>query len=961
MGIKSVALSNSVEILFEHLKANLFSEGVGVFSERILITPSSGMQQWIHTQLASSLGVAAGLSSVFLDKGVAKIREQVFESRMHKPLPSHLELFLEIEARITEALEAAETDSIWTPLVKYLESKDKRKTALSLYLTKLFERYGTCGGIAALDWQQKPSNWQEALWAKVFSRWDYPQRALQDFKVKEIIPTDMSVHLFAFSYITPLYFHFFCQVPSQVPIYIYQLSPCQEFWSDLTPDYPSLLGSMGKMGRSMARLIEESGVPTLENYIVFGGETQLKRLQRDLLHLQTTERYLDDSSIQVHTISTRREEVAALHNYLLELADKEGILPSDIVVMAPNIILYAPYIQAIFGKHLDYKISDMPSQKGCPSIEGLFLFLDLEKKRWSAPAVLELFEHPLFRKKWNFTDDDLAHIREWVRRTGIRWGVDATHRSQLLSQVSGEPVALEGAATWMEGLGHLIEELAMPYEPTRIDFSQAETLGKTVQLIHSLYKDIRELKHEKTLKDWTQFFKKMSQNYFLCSDNNEPLLALLEEIEKAYAHFPATLYCYSFVHTLLQECAVQKSVTINQSHLQAVRFCSMLPMRAIPAKIICLIGMDHDAFPRKEQLQALDLLGKHPQCGYSPSRVDFDRSLFLEAILSAREKLYISYLGQDPYDLSECPTSSVVAHLLPMISKNQIVKHPCHMLEEASIVAPNRIIQIHEPSALPQGEFEITVSELARFSRSFLGHYLQAQGFRVYEEEMIQDEETFLLTPSRKAQLRQKALTEPLQNVESRVKREGDFPIGAFGKLAKLQLHEEIASLPKRMLNQIVMDPLELIVNPCLSVTFTGSLEGVFNGGMCVQGKKDFRTAAKAWPLFLLLNAYDSSKSQLLFAASNEVKNTFFDDATLHLRNLVELFFYARARPFLVALEWIEPILQQDPKKLAQADHYDPLLRWYLRGKGSIDAVHWIETYYPILNKVYGGMSHAWF
>ena len=957
LGIKSVALSNSVEVLFEHLKANLFSEGVGVFSERILITPSGRMQQWTQTQLASTLGVASGLYTVFLEKGVARVRERVFAPGSRSLLPSHLELFLEIEAQITESLN--EPDPIWAPLVQYVQGRELRKTALALYLTQLFERYGTCAGKAAMAWQQKPSNWQEAIWAKVFSRWDYPQRALQNLRVKQSIPSDMSVHLFAFSYINPLYFHFFCQTPHEVPIYVYQLSPCQEFWSDLSSEHPSLLGSMGKMGRSMARLIEESGVPTEENYLVFGGETQLKRVQRDLLHLQSTETCLDDPSIQVHTLSTRREEIATLHNYLLALADKSGILPSDIIVMAPNIALYAPYIQSLFGKHLDYQITDMPHQKDSSAIEGLFLLLDLEKKRWSAPALLELFEHPLFRKKWSFTDDDLAHIRDWVRKTGIRWGVDGSHRTHLLNQMCGEPVALEEAATWMEGLGHLIEELAIPYEPTRIDFSQAETLGKTVQLIDCLYKETRELESEKTLHNWTQFFKKLAQNYFLYSDNCESLFTLFEEIEKAYAHFPVTLYSYSFVRTLLQECAVQKSVTINQSQLQAVRFCSMLPMRAIPAKVICLLGMDHDAFPRKDQLQALDLLGKHPQCGYSPSRIDFDRSLFLEALLSAREKLYISYLGQDPYDFSECPSSSVVAHLLPMISKNQRFKHSVHMLEGASIVAPT--IRIHVPTALPQGEFEITVSEMAKFSRSFLGHYLHAQGFRVYEEETIQDEETFLLTPSRRAQLRQKILSDPVENVYSRIKREGNFPIGSFGALAKLQLYEEIAALPKQALHPVVMDPFELRVNSSLSVTFTGSLEGVFSDGMCVQGKKDLRTAAKAWPFFVLLNAYDSSKSQLLFAASNEIRTSFFDDPTNHLRNIVELFFYARADPLLLAVEWIEPILQQDPKKLAQAEHYDSVLRWYLRGKGPIDANLWIETYYPLINKVYGGMFHAWF
>ena len=964
MGIEAAALSNSVEVLFEHLKANLFSEAVvtdsGVFSERILITPSNGMQQWIQTRLAASLDVAAGITTAFLDKGVSMVRQRVFEPNQGKPLPTRLELILEIEAAISEAVLTQE--AVWAPLVKYVNGKERRKTALALYLAQLFERYGVCAGEASLDWEQKPSNWQEALWAKVFSRWDYPQRALQGLKSKEMIPSGLSIHLFAFSHISPLYFHFFRQAGRNVPVYLYHLSPCQEFWSDLPFDHPSLLGPMGKMGRAMARLIEESDTLAEESYILFGGNEQLKQIQRDLLTLQPTQTCVEDSSIQVHSASTRRQEIANLHTLLVELADQGGIEPRDVVVMAPNITLYAPYIQAIFGRCLDYQIADMPSQKGIPAVEGLFLLLGLEKKRWCAPAVLELFDHPLFRKKWNFSEEDLACIRLWVRQTGIRWGMDGAHRALLLEKVSGENMEVEETATWMDGLGHLIEELAIPYEPPRIEFTQAETLGKTVELIASLYKDTRELDEKKTLSQWTQFFKRLAQTYFMCTDESEPLFALFEKIEKSGRLFPSTLYSYPFVHTLLQECAGAESVTVNRNQLQAVRFCSMLPMRAIPAKVICLLGMNHDAFPRKEQLQALDLLGKHPKCGYSPSRVDFDRSLFLEAILSAREKLIISYLGLDPLDLSESPPSSAVAQLLPMISKNQVFKHPVQKLEEAAIRTPPPFkIRVEETTALPQGACEITTSDLSRLSRSFLGHYLYSRGLRISQEEIIQEEETFLLTPARRALLRQKALQEPLKSVLSRVQREGDFPLGPFGKLARLQLNEEMASLPKHPLTRMVLEPFPLILDPSLTVNFTGAIEGVFDQGLCVQGKKDFRTAVKAWPLYLLLNAYDSSKTQLLFAASDEVGSRFFEDPCVHLREWTELFFYAQAHPVLLSVEWIEPILKQDPKKLAQMEHYDHILHWYLRGKGKIDAAGWIEAYYPIVDKVYGAMAHAWF
>lgn len=945
-------MSNSVEVLFEHLKANLFSEEVDVFSERILIVPSGGIGEWIQTQLASKVGIAAGLSTVFLDKGIAKIKHHLFEPMAALPLPTHVELFLEVEAQIGEALRSSE--KIWEPLVQYVQGKERRKIDLCLYLTRLFERYGTCAQNAAAKWEQNPSNWQEALWAKVYSRFDYPQRALGQPKIKKNIPSGVSAHLFAFSYICPLYFHFLRESAHHMPVYVYQLSPCQEFWSDLPSDHVSLLGSMGKMGRSMAQMIENSGALTHENYITFGGSTQLKRLQRDLLNLESTETPSDDPSIQVHLHSTRREEIIALRDYLLGRALQGEILPSDIVVMAPNIALYVPYIEAIFGRYVDYQIADMPSQSEASLIEGLFLLLDLEKKRWSARALLEFFEHPIAAKKWNFSDDDLACIKTWVKQTGIRFGFNGSHRAHLLNQATGEAVTIEEGATWMEGLKYLVEELAIPYEPTRIEFSQAETLGKTIGLLTSLYNDTRALENEMRLIEWVAFFKKLIENYFGEVETHDPLFSLFKEIEKAQGFFSNHLYRFTHLHALLHEYAHQPSRTINRNQLQAIRFCSMLPMRAIPAKIICLIGMNHDAFPRKEQMQALDLLGKHPQCGYSPSRIDFDRSLFLEALLSAREVLYISYLSVDPYTLAELPPSSVVAHLLPLISKNQIYGHPSRDFENVSIKTAT--ISVTSASITPKGAHDISLTDWTRFSRSFLAFYLQSQGHKIKEETLIEEEETFLLTPARRALLRQRAL-----NQLDPIDRAGDFPLGAFGNLARLQLDIEMAALPKIPLTHLMLEPFSCSVNPNLTVTFTGAIEGVFSHGICVQGKKDFRTAAKAWPLFLLLNTYDSSKSELLFAASDEIGKVFYQDPLIHLKNLIELFFYARSHPLLVAVEWIEPILRQDPKKLAQTEHYDTVLQWYLRGKEKIDADHLIETYYPVVNKAYGAMAHAWF
>lgn len=913
------------------------------------------MQQWIQMRLAASMSISCGIRMTLLEKGIEILRDKIFSSLETPFLPSRLELFIRLEHEIGAVLRSSEP--LWQPLISYINKSERRKIVLAQHLAQLFERYGIYAGGAALEWEKHSGGWQEALWAKIFKDWNYPQRVLQALKEpQKRVSHDISVHLFSFSHISSLYYHFLCRTAQHLPIYFYQLSPCQEFWSDLSPDHPSLLGSLGRVGREMARQMEHSELPVEESYLIFGGNTQLRRLQRDLLNLQPTEGVVDDTSIQVHLSTTPHQEIINLHSLLLSLCNT-GIEPKDILVMAPQIAPYAPYIHALFDKTLHYQIADMPLQKSNPAFEGLCLLLDLEKKRWSAPAVLELLAYPLFCKKQGFTEDDLLQIKAWVHSTGIRWALDGPHRDSLLKKGHCQKTLDDPSATWMEGLGHLIEELALPaYDPMqshRIDLTQAEILGNLIEVLTSLYKDLSELENLKKIEEWIEFLRALTEKYFVTTEESSTLFALFEQISKAGRHFPETTYSFLLIDSLLKEYAHSESFTVHRNQLQAVRFCSMLPMRAIPAKVICLIGMNHDAFPRKERLQNLDLLKENTKSDYLPTRPDFDRYLFLEALVSARERLIISYCGRDPYDLTELPPSSVVGTILPLISKNQIVTHPVH---EPLTPPPPFNIRTLEPFTLPKGEFVIDVADLTRLTRSSLSHYLHYHNLKMYQEEPIEAEESFLISPSKKTLLRKKALQTSPEVVFKKIEREGTLPLGTFGKLAQIQLDEEMRSLPEKQFTCFTLNPLHITLNTSLSVILTGTIDGIFSEGLCVPYKCDFKGALKAWPLFLL-----SSKEQLLFGTSQQSKSRFFDDATPYLLTYLEYFFYAKEHPLFLTPEWIEPILKKDPKKCALAPIYDPLIQWQLRGKAPLSFDDLIHTYYPLVEKIYKEMSDVWF
>ncbi len=946
LGIEKGGLfySNSVEVLFEHLKLNLFPKEMDLFSQRIVLAPSLGMKQWIQMKIATSCSVSCGLDMQFLNQGIAGLLEQIYcPKKTHNP--SKLELFLLVFNAIGKLLDLS--DPLVVPLIQYIGGKEKRKISVANHLTQLFEKYAVYGHIENL----KINNWQQLVWKEVFQQCDVEQNIIRSCISKEKIP-DLSVHLFAFSHISPLYFEFFCKTSQHVPVYIYQLSPCQEFWSDLTEDHSSLLVSFGKVAREMAKMIEKSEVTAEESYLIFAGNTRLKQLQRELLTLQPEELLEEDDSLQIHISTTPHNEVLNLYRVLHKLLETGQVEPKDVIVMAPQIENYVPYIQSIFGKEIGYQISDLPFQKNHKTCSALFLLLELEEKRWNTNAVLELLQHPLFQKKQGFTEDDLFQIKRWIQQTGVSWGMDAEHRQELLQKAHCSKPLHEGSSTWLQSLGSLVEELAINSD--KIELQQGELLGDFLVLIQNLHKELKKLGESKTISDWILFFKSLLDTYFSKDDEEETLFT---EFEKYKSH--EELYTFSLIYFLLKEHTQKRSVTVHPNHCQAIRFCSLMPMRAIPAKIICMLGMNHDAFPRRDELGSLDLLKEGFAPDYMPGRADFDRSLFLEVILSARQKLIMSYLGKNPYDLTELPPSSVLERMLPYVAKSQIFVSSNSLSASQNISSTFSIVL--PKLELPKGEIFINIADLNRSVRSPLRHFLRASGLKFEEEQELASEEPFSLTPLKKSLLRKAALKGGVEYALHLGEKEGYFPIGALKTAAKLQIVDELENLEKQKLERIKIEPFPIQISEDLTAHLWGEVEDVYEEGLANSGKKSFKAAVKALPNYLVLNSYLHKQQNFAFLGSNDVLSPFFEDPKAHLKDLICYHFQSQKTPLYFTLEWIEPILKQDVKKLEETEIYDAALQWQIRGRGKIDYNELLSAYHPLVEKLYRGMHDAWF
>lgn len=994
--------SNRVESLYERMRDALFVKS-SPFARRLVVVPSPAMKSWLMVRMAEDpqLGIATGLEVTYLNQSISRLGKLVGAEGGHHP--GQLELALAIEAKIRQVV-AGREGGVWRPLLEYLERAPleshkgrRRLVALSEKLAHLFSQYGIYGNKMLKEWGDE---WQGALWHALYDEnlpWSYPYRSLSAFPAEKLKEEGLSLHLFALSHFSELHHQLMLRVGQRIPVHCYYLSPCQEFWSDLKSDREvyglqkrwqreqvreeqqeameaylrdrnGLLANLGRLGRQMTLLFEESHLeveqvavlpssvqemPQYAPYLTYEKEyypsqrlSLLQAIQSDMLLLRNAGEgekiALKDDSIQCHVAASRMREVEILHDNVLRLLarhaeDDKPITPGDILVMAPDIMDYEPYIRAVFGVRegvLNFQMMDLKIPSESPLIQGYLELLGLVEGRWDILSVEELFNNRYFQEKHGLSPANVRKIQEWIVEMGIRWGMDAKHRQEILTRDHGEKFLLENssAATWDHGFSRLLMGLAMDetwkseiLPSNSVDTTEAPLLGKWIRVLRMLQRDLKPLVEDAamTLVEWSEKLINLFETYFQADGNAEQQLLLncIEAFGRSSGYLPEEKYSYTTIQHHLIKMLEKQQISYRESDLQAVRFCSMLPMRALPSQVIVLLGMEEGAFPRKAKPSSLDLMMHNPNADTVPSQTDYDRFLFLEVLLSARKYLIMSYTGYSTSDGKEQPPSLLLTELLSYIEEGYelgeslIVEHPFHGFDAVCFeedhpsrsyskkryrescayygvekTTPHRFIDtfsIHEGKTAMEETLHLDLSQLNLLARNPLEIYFRANlGIYISNLDIGKAtvDEPFELEPLMRAVLRNRSIKEPAEQILLRAEQEGVLPLGGFREWSLARLSEEIREvqghlsalgiesihgmeLSERYQRPIQLEsgdwelpPIQLEVNG-KQIILTGRLEDVSSMGLLSHTKDRPIDALKAWPRYLVYQNIIHSQS----------------------------------------------------------------------------------------------------
>ncbi|SIR56133.1 DNA helicase/exodeoxyribonuclease V, gamma subunit [Aromatoleum tolulyticum] len=466
-----------------------------------------------------------------------------------------------------------------------------------------------------------------------------------------------------------------------------------------------LLAAWGKQGRDFIGLLDEHDAgdardryarrfaevgTRIDLFESHGDDCLLHQLQDDIRDLrplaETRARWpavdpATDASIRFHVAHGPQREVEILHDQLLAAFNADASLrPRDVIVMVPDIDAYAPHIQAVFGlldaddpRFIPFTVADQGLRHHDPLLNAVEKLLGLPQSRVAVSDVLDLLEVPALRTRFGIAEDDLPLLHRWVRGANIRWGLHAEQRASL-----GLP---EGAEqnSWLFGLRRMLLGYAVggagdaneawqgiePYD--EIGGLDAGLVGPLATLLERLDAAWRGLRETATVADWCQRLRGLLADFFDPADASgaytlQRLDAALQRWQDACAAAGlAEALPLSVVreHWLAQ---MDDSGLSQRFFAGAVTFATLMPMRAIPFRHVCLLGMNDGDYPRTRVPMDFDLMGRDYRPGDRSRRED-DRYLFLEALLSARERLHVSWVGRSIHDNTARPPSVLVGQL----------------------------------------------------------------------------------------------------------------------------------------------------------------------------------------------------------------------------------------------------------------------------------------------------------
>ncbi|MDE2208244.1 MAG: exodeoxyribonuclease V subunit gamma [Betaproteobacteria bacterium] len=771
-----IEFSNRYERLQDSLLDAMDAPPASPFVSEEIIVPSAATRRRVELAVADRFGICSNIRFSFLAQWLWRQIGHVVPVSEISPFTASVLTWRALSIFGEQAFVAEHP-----PLAGYLRhADDVMRYELAASTATLLEHYltyrpnwlaawleGKPAGIGNLDpARQHDERWQAALWRRIARDLGTDSRhpSVAFFDAMKAMGPDAPAraglpaiaHVFCLPTTPPLYLDILNRLAQWIDLRLYVLNPCREYWFDIVDpkrlsylaandraDHHEignrLLAAWGKQTRAHIDLLlrnDSAAIVDDADFAAAESTTLLARVQNAILDLTdlTHGSVLlgpDDRSIEVHVCHSLTRELEVLQDQLLALfASGDPPRPSDVLVVTPDLEAAAPLIDAVFGNapkdcEIPYTITGRPASVLNPCAHALLTVLDVATSRLPASAVFELLQQPIIARRFAIGDDDLDAIHAWIGKSGIRWGFDARHRGEL-----GLPAT--GRHSFSDGLDRLFLGYALPASANvplngRLpagdpEGSGALALGSFGEFFRRLEYLHGELARPKSPAQWQQVLLDIVADFVDPAgdeiDDQRDTVAAIHELQSNMARggISQPLLLDVVRHALR---ALLGDPTRGGMPGGAVTFAAMSSLRNLPYRFVCVLGLNDGAFPATQQPREFDLLARDPQPGDQQRRID-DRNVFLDLLLAARQRLYLSFTGHSIRDDATLPPSVLVAELLDYCAA---ATDAAPFTPESLQAARDRLVVLHPLQSFSLDYFKPDADPRRR---SFNGEYCEA-------------------------------------------------------------------------------------------------------------------------------------------------------------------------------------------------------------------------------------------
>jgi len=754
--------SERTDPLVEALGALLIAPSGDPFAPEVVAVPSKGVERWLAQRLSHRLGAVDGdgvCANVAFPSHARLLDEAA--AAVDPAYKASVELW-SAERSVWQLVEVIDRCAPTEPWCRGLTvhlgldgSGDKgRRFAVASRLARHFAAYGRSRPAMLQAWRRGSDEqgdatalppdlaWQAELWRALHDQIGVPSpaeligtacaRLREDSSAVEL-PDRFSI--FGATRISLSRLKVLAALADQRDVHLWLQHASPAMWAAMaaTTSKPGrrrddttaglvrhpLLASLSRDVRELQLLLDEAepGRRDAHHPVAERQPGLLGRLQDDLANdrVPSSRARIEasDHSVQVHACHGKARQVEVIREVVLGLLATDTTLePRDVLIMCPDIEAFAPLIAAGFGmqeepdghpaSRLRVRLADRALRQTNPLLSLMSRLLELAADRVTATQLLDFAGAAPVRRRFGFSDDDVERLREWAAASNTRWGLDALHRKAYgLSGVE--------QGTWRSGLDRLLlgaaleqdeQWLARTLPLDDVDSGDIDLVGRMAEMVDRVDAAIRAMEGKHSVAGWVALLEdavlSLGEVERGASWQQAQLRQQLADVAAAAAEACTPLGLADV--TALLQAQLRGRPTRASFRTGTLTVCTLVPMRSVPHRVVCLIGLDDGAFPRQGIADGDDVLARDPRTGERDIRSE-DRQLFLDAICAAQETLVIAFTGADPRTGADIPPAVPLGELLDALdltatgpgggrARDQvIVRHPLQPFAARNFIA----------------------------------------------------------------------------------------------------------------------------------------------------------------------------------------------------------------------------------------------------------------------------------